>query len=273
VKLLNAIVRPPSTSFALGLTTAGEGPPDLGVALAQHEAYGRALELCGARLTRLPADSLYPDSTFVEDTAILTSRGAILTRPGAPSRAGEVDTLREPLAALVPIEGSIDAPGTVDGGDVCEAGDRFFIGISARTDERGAFQLAAILRRLGYRPTLVDIRGAPGLLHLKSGMAWLGDGRIAATDALAGAEPFREFEIVRVPAAEAYAANCVAFGGRLLIARGYPVFEETTRRLGYDVVTLEMSEFRKMDGGLSCLSLRIDGARGEHLAAPRPPCT
>jgi len=260
VKLPCAIVRPPPTNFAEGLTTAGEGPPDLTIALEQHDAYCHALERCGARLTRLPADPRYPDSTFVEDTAIVTGRGAILTRPGAASRAGEVDAMRESLAAVCPVEGVIVAPGTVDGGDVCQAGERFFVGISARTDERGAHQLATILRRLGYQPTLVDIRGTPGLLHLKSGMAWLGDGRIAATETLAVAEPFRDFEVVRVLPAEAYAANCVAFGGRLLVAQGYPVFEETTRNLGYDVVTIPMSEYRKMDGGLSCLSLRCDGA-------------
>jgi dimethylargininase len=259
VKLLNAIVRPPSTSFAEGLTTAAEGPPELGAALEQHAAYCRALESCGARLIRLPAEDRFPDATFVEDTAIITGRGAILTRPGAPSRAGEVDTIRDAVASLSRVEGVIEAPGTVDGGDVCQAGERFFIGISGRTDERGALQLATILQRLGYRPALVDIRGTPGLLHLKSGIAWLGDERMAAVDALASAEPFREFEIVRVAPTETYAANCVAFGGRLLIAKGYPLFEETTRGLGYDVVAVAMSEFRKMDGGLSCLSLRWEG--------------
>jgi dimethylargininase len=260
VKLPNAIVRPPSTNFADGLTTAGEGPPDVAVALGQHDAYCHALELCGARLTRLPSDARYPDATFVEDTAIVTGRGAILTRPGAASRAGEVDSIRDALFAFYPVLDAVAAPGTLDGGDVCEAGERFFIGISARTNERGAYQLATILSRLGYRPTLVDIRGIQGLLHLKSGIAWLGDGRIAATDALAGAEPFRGLEIVRVAPSEAYAANCVAFGGRLLVAEGYPLFEETVRKLGYDVVPVAMSEFRKMDGGLSCLSLRMEGA-------------
>jgi dimethylargininase len=260
VKLLNALVRPPSTNFAEGLTTAAEGPPDLALALEQHDGYCRTLESCGARLTRLTPDPRSPAATFVEDTAIVTGRGAILTRPGAPSRSGEVEAIREALSAFYPVLEAIEPPGTVDGGDVCEAGDRYFIGISSRTDERGAFQLATILRRLGYRPTLVDVRGASGLLHLKSGVAWLGDGRLAATEALATADPFREFEIVRVIPSEAYAANCVSFGGRLLIAEGFPVFEETTRKLGYDVVALPMSEFRKMDGGLSCLSLRFSSA-------------
>jgi dimethylargininase len=260
VKLPNAIVRPPSANLADGLTTAAAGPPDVALAVVQHEDYCRALEACGARLTRLPADPRHPDATFVEDTAIVTGRGAILTRPGAASRAGEVEAIREALSAFYPVLDAIAPPGTVDGGDVCEAGDRFFIGISARTDERGASQLATILRRLGHRPTLVDIRGIPGILHLKSGLAWLGDGRLAATDALAAADPFRELEIVRVVPSEAYAANCVAFGGRLLVAAGFPIFEESVRDLGYDVVPLEMSEFGKMDGGLSCLSLRFSSA-------------
>jgi dimethylargininase len=261
VKPLNAIVRPPSANFAKGLTTAAAGPPDVALALEQHESYCRALEACGARLTRLPADPAHPDATFVEDTAIVTERGAILTRPGAPSRSGEVKAIRGALAAFYPVLDAIEPPGTVDGGDVCEAGERFFIGISARTDERGALQLAAILRRLGYRPTVVDIRGSRGMLHLKSGLAWLGDGRLAATEAFMTADWFGGFEVVRVLPSEAYAANCVSVGGRLLVAAGYPVFEESTRRLGYDVVPLAMSEFRKMDGGLSCLSLRFSSAR------------
>src|SRR3954471_433826 len=118
----HAIVRPPAASFADGITSSHLGPPDLEQALAQHEAYCRTLERLGLSLTRLPADPKFPDSTFVEDAAIVTGRGAILTRPGAPSRAGEVAALRGALERWFPELDAIDPPGTVDGGDVCEAG-------------------------------------------------------------------------------------------------------------------------------------------------------
>jgi dimethylargininase len=256
VKLHNAIVRPPSANFADGLSAARLGPPDFQRALHQHDAYCRALESCGMRVTPLAADPRYPDATFVEDTAVLTGRGAILTRPGAPTRAGEVDAIRGVLQSVCPIVDAIKAPGTVDGGDVCEVGDDYFVGISDRSDERGTSQLATVLRSLGYRPSLVDIRGLPGLLHLKSGLAWVGGNRLAAVAALAGLPQFRDFEIVGVAPSEVYAANCILCNDRLLIASGFPLFEAAVARFGQEVVPLAMSEFRKMDGGLSCLSLR-----------------
>lgn len=252
----HALVRPPSPNFASGLTTSGLGEPDFGLALQQHYAYVRALEACGLEVLRLPADDRFPDATFVEDTAIVRVDGAILARPGAPSRAGEVDSVRDRLVAHFPDPPAIVEPGTLDGGDVCEAGDRAFIGISDRTNEAGAEQLAAWFARRGVRPHLVEIREIPGLLHLKTGLAALGDGRLLIVPALAEEPVFRRFELVLVPEADSYAANAVRVNGHLLLASGFPGLEIRLRALGYDVVPLEMSEFRKMDGGLSCLSLR-----------------
>src|ERR1700674_2680033 len=125
-----AIVRPPAPNFAEGLTTADLGAPNYQRALKQHKDYCGALEQCGLTLIRLEADRPYPDSTFVEDTAVLTREYAILARPGAPSRTGEVARIRDVLADFYPSLFSIQPPGTLDGGDVCEAGNHFFIGIS-----------------------------------------------------------------------------------------------------------------------------------------------
>jgi dimethylargininase len=205
----------------------------------------------------LPADPLHPDSTFVEDTAILTPRGAILTRPGAPSRAGEVESMRSTLSALYPGLREIVEPGTLDGGDVCEIGDHFLIGISERTNEAGARQLAAILERDGFATSLVDVRGVEGVLHLKSGIASLGDGRVAAIETFVQHPALRAYEVVPVDASETYAANCVRVNERILFAAGHPRLETALRGLGYGLIPLEMSEFQKMDGGLSCLSLRF----------------
>lgn len=251
-----AIVRPPSPNFAAGLTRENLGPPDFPLALAQHAQYCTALERCGLALIRLDPDARHPDATFVEDTAVLLPRCNVITRPGADSRRGEIDAIRESLAqqglALQPI---VD-PGTVDGGDICEAGEHVFIGISARTNAAGAQQLAQHLQAAGYGTSFVDIRGVDGILHLKSGMSWLGDGRLLLIDALAQDPAFASYERVRVESDEAYAANAVRVNDHVLLAAGYRRTAARLRELGYALIELDMSEYRKMDGGLSCLSLR-----------------
>ena len=252
-----AIVRPPSSTFADGLTRVDLGKPDSTRALLQHKQYCRALRSCGLLLINLDADVAYPDSTFVEDTALLTERGAILTRPGAESRAGEVTAIEPVLRQFFPELKRIDAPGTVDAGDICEAGNHFFIGISHRTNETGARQLASFLSELDYSSSLIDIRETGNILHLKSGIAFLGDDRLVVIDELARRPEFSELELIRVPPDEEYAANCLSVNGRVLIAAGFPSFQERLDSLGFETVALEMSEFQKMDGGLSCLSLRF----------------
>ncbi|HET7470398.1 MAG TPA: arginine deiminase family protein, partial [Gemmatimonadales bacterium] len=222
----------------------------------QHEAYCRTLEGLGLTLTMLPADPTYPDGTFVEDAAVVTSRGAILTRPGAASRAGEVAAVEPVLAGWFPALGRIIAPGTVDGGDVCEAGEHFFIGISERTNPEGAAQLTAWLEERGFTARALDIRKLPRLLHLKTGLSWLGDRRLLAVAQLVGHRALHGWEVVPVPSGESYAANCVRINQTVLIAAGFPVTGALLGELGYPLAPLDMSEFRKMDGGLSCLSLR-----------------
>jgi dimethylargininase len=256
MRFTRAIVRPPAGTFAAGITRSGLGPPDLALALEQHEVYCRTLERLGLSLVRLAPDPEFPDSTFVEDAAIVTSRGAILTRPGAPSRAGEVAPLGAALGRWFPDLDAITASGTVDGGDVCEAGSHFFIGISARTNAEGAAELAAWLARRGFGSSAIDIRRVPGLLHLKTGLSWLGGRRLLAAGAIAAHEALGGWEVVRVPDGEAYAANCVRVNDAVLIPRGFPATGALLGGLGYQVAALEMSEYRKMDGGLSCLSVR-----------------
>jgi dimethylargininase len=260
-----AIVRAPAPNFAEGLTTATLGPPEFERALRQHESYCAALEQCGLTLTRLDPDLDYPDSTFVEDVAILTERCAILTRPGAPSRRGEGESVRKVLAEFFPSLHEIESPGTVDGGDICQAGDHFFVGLSARTNEEGARQLAAILTKHGSTSSFVDIRTlthaqdgrAISLLHLKSALAYLGNKTLVITEALAKYEEFRGYRLIHVNPSEEYAANCVMINDCVLIAAGHRKLETELHMLGYETIALEMSEFQKMDGGLSCLSLRF----------------
>jgi dimethylargininase len=255
-RFTRAILRRPGPTFADGLTSGGGGP-DLARALVQHGAYGQALEQCGLVLTVLPADDRYPDGTFVEDTAVLTPRAAIVTRPGAPSRLGEAASIERTLDGFYPTVLRLQAPGTVDGGDVCACDDHFLIGVSARTSEAGAQELAGVLGDLGYRATQVDIRQSKTLLHLKTGLSYLGEGRLVVAGDLPDDAPLGDFETVRVDPDEGYAANCIRVNDRVLIAAGHPRFGDQLASLGYDPLPLDMSEFRKMDGGLSCLSLRF----------------
>lgn len=252
-----AIVRKPTSSFLRGLTTANLGVPCHERALQQHRAYCEALEQSGLALFHLNPDDRYPDSTFVEDTAILFGDCAVLARPGAASRAGEVSAVADVLSQFYSQMETIKAPGCLDGGDICEAGNHYFIGISQRTNEVGARQLREFLSARGHSCSLVDIRSVKGLLHLKSGLASLGDNRLVVTEALAGLKEFAAYELLGIASDEEYAANCIRINDSVLIAKGYSKFASALANLGYRTIELEMSEFQKMDGGLSCLSLRF----------------
>ena len=252
----HAIVRPPGENFADGLTSAELGKPDFAAALAQHHAYCEALEACGLELIRLPVDLEHPDSTFVEDTAVLTAHSAILARPGAATRMGEVAGVRDTIHRIYSTVHEIQAPGTLDGGDICEAGSHFFIGISHRTNEEGAQQLAGFLAADGFTSSTVDIRNMDSILHLKSGIAYLENRDLVVMADMAGREEFAGYNLIPVPVEETYACNCVLVNDYVLIPAGFPLLTAELERRGYKTVALEMSEFRKMDGGLSCLSLR-----------------
>jgi dimethylargininase len=254
--LTHAIVRPPSTNFSDGLTTVNLGAPDYKTALRQHATYCEALQSCGLTLAALPADDQHPDATFVEDTAILTSRCAIITRPGAETRRGETTSIERELAKSFDEIGFIQRPGTLDGGDVCEAGDHFFIGISARTNESGAQQLADILWAYDYTSEFVDVRSVSTILHLKSGLAYLGDNQLVVIDELANRGRFVGYDLIKVSPGQEYATNCVQVNESVLIAAGFPLFEKQIQERGHRTISIAMSEFQKMDGGLSCLSLR-----------------
>jgi len=145
----------------------------------------------------------------------------------------------------------------VDGGDVCEADGHFLIGLSHRTNEEGARQLAGLLGDIGFPSSVIDIRGSRRLLHLKTGISYLDDGRILLTSDVPRTAALAPYELIEVPEAERYAANCLCLNDKLVIADGYPVTRAALESCGYEILTLEMSEYRKMDGSLTCLSLRF----------------
>lgn len=252
-----AIVRIPGNNFADGLTTVSLGVPHFDEVLHQHAHYCDALRECGLALTVLDPDLRHPDSTFVEDAAILTPNAAIFSRPGAASRAGEVASIRPIVETFCTRTFAIESPGTVDGGDICEAEDHFFIGLSHRTNEEGARQLATHLNALGFSTSTIDIRAMTTILHLKSGISYIGDNTLVVMEEMAANPQFARFNQIRVSPGESYAANSVRINQHVLVPEGFPQLHAELKSRGFSPLALNMSEFQKMDGGLSCLSLRF----------------
>jgi len=248
-----AIARKPGASAHRGLTTAGLGAPDIALMQDQHEAYVRALESLGVAVTLLEADERYPDGCFVEDVAVVTPDCIVITRPGAPSRRGEGAAIEPLLAAERPIA-RIEAPGSVEGGDVIVAGERVLVGLSERTNADGASQLETILSAHGYQVQPVPV--AHGL-HLKTDVNWLGGDRLLVTRGYTSRDELAGFAPLVVPEGEEYAANSLCRGDRVLVPDGFPGTRALLERAGFTVVALDASEFRKLDGGLTCLSLRL----------------
>ena len=244
-----AIVRRPGRNFANGITTSNLGKPDFGRALEQHATYCEALIKCGVELTVLEADERYPDGCFVEDTAVVNSKVKVISRPGADTRRGEEEAIALVLTGSGPIE-SITAPGTLEGGDVLRAENHYYIGISERTNREGASQLSAILAKHGFTSSVIRVEAG---LHLKSDIAYLGNGNFVSTPVFSHV-PHPANTIILEPE-EYYSANCLRVNDYLLIAKGFPKSKRKILELGYNIIELDMSEFRKMDGGLTCLSL------------------
>jgi dimethylargininase len=249
-----AIVRKPGKSIVHGITTARLGKPDHTLALEQHAAYVHALKSCGLQVIVLEADEAYPDSIFVEDTALLTPTCAIITNPGATSRKGETAAIKEVLLDHYSQIETITDPGTIEGGDVMMVGTHFYIGLSDRTNPEGAQQMIVYLKKYGYSGSVVHVEN---MLHLKTGISYLEQNTIAATREYLSIPDFQKFKVLGVDHQESYAANCLWINGTVLVARGFPKTIQTIEAAGYSVIELDVSEFRKLDGGLSCLSLRF----------------
>ncbi len=249
-----AIVKRPCRNMINGISTAGLGTPDYQLALRQHDAYIEALALCGLDVTVLSADEDFPDSVFIEDTALVTPRCAVITCPGAQSRRGETESTVEALKKFQLIIEQIVEPGTLDAGDVMMAGDHYFIGLSGRSSAEGARQLTEILERYDLSASTVKLKE---ILHLKTGVVYLDNEVMVGSDEFVKRPEFSSFKRIVVDWAERYAANCVWINGWVLVADGYPVIRRKLEAAGYETIALDMSEFRKLDGGLSCLSLRF----------------
>jgi dimethylargininase len=249
----HAITRLPGENFAQGLTTAQLGAPDFTKMLAQHRAYVRALESLDIQVQVLDALPGYPDAYFVEDVAVMLPQTAVITLPGAAARQGEQEAIQPVLARSRPLT-FIHPPGILDGGDVLIVEKHAFIGVSQRTNQAGAEQLGNILNKYGYTWTAVPVGAG---LHLKSSVNVIGCHTLLVSEAYAGHEALRGYDQIVLEAQEEYACNTLWINGRLITPAGFPTARQKLEALGLPIIELDISEARKMDGGLTCLSLRF----------------
>jgi dimethylargininase len=253
-----AIVRRPARSVVNGLRADDRGDPSFAGVAAEHAAYVTALEKAGVRVTVLPALEAFPDSVFVEDPALVFTEGAILLRPGAETRAGEVEHMAPILADHFDRVLGLDA-GFADGGDILTTPDRVMIGLSARTNLAGAKALQSALAQLGRKSEIVTT--PKDVLHFKTDCSLLDEGRILSTTRLAASGVFSNFRIITVPEGEEAAANALRVNGVVFVGADYPRTIEKLHKEGFNVVTLKTTEIGKVDAGLSCMSLRWFDAR------------
>ena len=249
---LIAITRAVSDSLAnCELTHLARVPIDVARAREQHEAYEAALAELGCRVMQLSSADNMPDSVFIEDTAVVLDELAVIARPGAGSRRGEVDVVAGmlwPFRRTVPIE----LPGTLDGGDVLVAGQTIFVGRSSRTNDAGIEQLATICAPAGYvvRPVVVS-----GCLHLKSAVTALSERELLVNPAWIDATQFRRYDIMEVAKGEDGAANVARIGDHLLAAAAFPRTNAMLEARSHRVVTVDVSELAKAEGAVTCCSL------------------
>lgn len=253
----NVIVRKLCKNFSEGITTADIGKPDYEKAMQQHVAYIEAFKKCGCNVVILEADERYPDSTFVEDVALVTEKCAIITKPGATSRKGEEKEIIEALKKFYVNIEYLTGEACLDGGDILRVKNHFYIGQSKRTNLEGARQLKEILSKYEFTASTVDVEH---ILHLKTGVVYLENNILVATGEFIKQELFKDFKIIKINDNEAYSTNCILVNGYLIIAAGFEKSRKELVDAGFKIIEVDMSEFEKMDGGLTCLSLRIPQA-------------
>jgi dimethylargininase len=228
-------------------------PIDPARAIEQHRDYLHALEVLGCRVITLSAQPGLPDSVFVEDVAIVVDELAVMTRPGAASRRPEVASVASVLKKYRPLA-FIEAPGTLDGGDVLRMGRTFYVGESARSNAAGIAQLRELMAPHGY-----TVQGVPtrGCLHLKSAVTPLSDDAVLLQPEWVDREPFAGYRIIEVDPAEPHAANVVRVDDGLLMPSSFPRTRERLLATGFKVVSVDVSELQKAEGAVTCCSLLL----------------
>ena len=244
-----ALVREPGVQFPRCISSHPlHHTVNVARARAQHAEYVNTLAELGLEVIRLPRDNTYPDSCFVEDTAIIYAGKALITRLAMKSRRGEENSVEEVLQEYLPVQ-RIVAPGTLEGGDVIRLPTQIISGISQRTNRTGVEQMQAYFQVLVT--TIVD----PHLIHLKSHVTYLNNNIMLTTPPFRNHPALSDFELLTVPENEHYAANTLTVGDTVIMPTGFPQTQQLVEEAGFDVICLKMSEIAKCEGALTCLSL------------------
>jgi dimethylargininase len=251
----NAIVRSPGRSIAQGLRARDAGNPDPERFADQHRAYIQALEDAGVRVRVLPALEEFPDSVFIEDSALCLPWGAVTLRPGATTRTGEGAVMEGVLKSCFDDVRAIGEDGFIEGGDILLTESEIIVGLSARTDAAGA---AALKDRVtGWGGNVRILETPPDVLHFKTACGLIDDETILLTGALDQMDFFKGYRTIITPEGEEAAANAIAVNDRVFVSEGFPKTAELLDNSGYKVITIATGEAAKVDGGLSCMSLRF----------------
>lgn len=254
-RFTHAITRRPSGSITAGLRAVDTGTPDLALMQAHHADYVAALRSTGAEVIELDAMEAYPDSVFVEDTALCLPEGAVVMRPGAPSRLGEAAEMAPHLAALYGQVLHIDGPSFIEGGDILVTGTEILVGRSARTDAAGVAELTRLVTPWGHR--VREVFTPAGVLHFKTDCSLLDGETILATPRLAASGCFADYRVVHTAEGEEACANAIRFNDLVIMPAGFPRTRDKLLAAGYTLREIGNSECAKLDGGMSCLSLRF----------------
>ncbi|KXF92528.1 dimethylarginine dimethylaminohydrolase family protein [Phaeobacter inhibens] len=250
-----AITRRPASSITDGLRAEDIGTPDLDKMLAAHADYVSALKSTGAEVIELPPLEAFPDAVFVEDTALCLPKGAVLMRPGAPSRLGEVAEMAPTLRQCYDEVREIKGPGFIEGGDILVTGREILVGRSARTDAAGVAELAEIVADWGH--SLREVFTPEGVLHFKTDCSLMDAETILSTKRLDASGCFEGYRVLHVAEGEEAAANAIRYNNLVLMAADFSRTAEMLDREGFEVVQISNTECAKLDGGMSCLSLRF----------------
>ncbi len=250
-----AITRQPSSAIVDGLRAVDTGTPDLDQMLKDHASYVEALKSTGAEVVVLPALEDFPDAVFVEDTALCLPQGAVLMRPGAATRMGEVAHMAPTLSKFYDTIREISGPGHVEGGDILVTSREILVGRSDRTDAEGVEELRRLVADWGHSVREVFTPG--GVLHFKTDCSLLDGQTILSTKRLEASGCFEGYRVLNTAEGEEAAANTIRFNNLVLMPAGFPKTAEVLDRAGYEVVQINNTECAKIDGGMSCLSLRF----------------
>ena len=247
-----AITRAVSPAFAeCELSFVAREPIDLALAHVQHAAYNQVLRSAGCEVMQLPAEPAFPDSVFVEDTAIVLDDVAVITRPGAASRRGEVDSIARALRAHRPLL-ALEAPATLDGGDVMRVGRTLYVGESARSNRDGVAQLRGLLAPHGYAVETLPIAGC---LHLKSAVTLVDDGVLLVQPEWIDVAKLDGFTLIEVDPSEPHAANALRIGDAIVYPTSFPRTQAKLAAAGIEVIAVDVSELQKAEGAVTCCSL------------------